>query len=150
MNALKAESFSHDVFPSFIEALHVLVKADLSAEVLRLLALFVTYAIHQPSSTARTPKVRRPTSSRSLAPPRSISGETLVPVSFAPAAVMTKREIGRAVLKMYTEVLCSRGGSQKVEKFAKTVTTKVCMPRTHVDNELSYIVASTAAHGGRC
>lgn len=124
VNALKAESFSHDVFPSFIEALQVLVQADLSAEVLRLLALFVTYAIHQPSSVARTPKVRRPTSSRSLAPPRSTSGETIMPVSFPPTAFMTKREIGRAVLQMYTGVLCSKGSKHKIEKFAKTVTTK--------------------------
>lgn len=132
VNALKAESFTQDVFPSFLEAFKVLVVADLGAEVLRMLALFITYTLHQPrSSTSRTPKPRYSTGRISIS---VSSGQKSFPLntmlenklSLSSSLIMTKREVGRALLQMYTDILCEKGNTSKIKKFATTVTNKVC------------------------
>jgi len=65
----EGESFLPDVFPSFLEAFTSLVKCNLSAEVFRSLALFVTYALHKPViSASRTPMSRHGTVSNRSTP----------------------------------------------------------------------------------
>ena len=131
VNALKAESFSHDIFPSFLESFKVLVVADLGAEVLRMLALFITYTLHQPrSSTSRTPKPRNSAGRASMS--TMSSGQKPLPLNtmlegkLSLSPVMTKRAIGRALLEMYTDILCGKGNTSRIKKFATTVTNKVC------------------------
>ena len=128
---MKAESFTQDIFPSFLEAFKVLVVADLGVEVLRMLALFITYTLHQPrSSTSRTPKPRYSTGCTSISVP---SGQKAFPLNTMPenkltlntSPVMTKREVGRALLQMYTDILCEKGNTSRIKKFATTVTNKV-------------------------
>ena len=133
VNALKAEGFTHDVFPFFLESFKVLVVADLSAEVLRILALFITFTLHQPkSSTSRTPK---PKSSAGRASISMSSGQKSLPINtvlenslenkLGSAPFMTKREIGRGMLQMYTDILCEKANTSRIKKFATTVTNKV-------------------------
>jgi hypothetical protein len=38
---------------------------------------------------------------------------------------MSKRELGRGVLQMYTDLLCEKGSTVNLKRFAKTVTNKV-------------------------
>lgn len=130
VNALKAESFSHDIFPSFLESFKILVCADLGAEVLRMLALFITYTLHQPrSSTSRTPKPRysagRASVSTMSSGQRSFPLTTMDENKLSSSPVMTKREVGRALLGMYTDILCEKGNTSRIKKFATTVTNKV-------------------------
>ncbi|RFU32414.1 hypothetical protein B7463_g3946, partial [Scytalidium lignicola] len=128
LDALKAEAFSEEVMPSFIEALTNLVKCNMTAEVLRSLALFITYAFHQPTgSNSRTPKLQYGT-----LPSRS---NTTSPKSTRPAlnnlfdgkdeiSTLTKRQLGNRILKMYTGLLCEKGNTSNIKKFARTVTNK--------------------------
>lgn len=131
MNALKAESFTQDIFPSFLDAFKVLVLADLGAEALRMLALFITYTLHQPrSSTSRTPKARYSTSRTSISVSsgqKSFPLNTMLENKLCPSSspVMTKREVGRALLQMYTDLLCEKGNTTRIKRFATTVTNKV-------------------------
>jgi hypothetical protein len=136
LDALKAESFSYDVFPSFMEALTSLVKCNLTAEVFRSLALFVTYAYHKPNSSAtRTPKGQvgglssRPNLNMTLtapAAPRRLTVNAPVDVKEIASLILTKRQLGNKVLEMYSDLLCEKGNTSNIKKFARTVTNKVC------------------------
>lgn len=120
-----------------MEALTSLVKCNLTAEVFRSLALFITYAYHQPSgAAARTPnKVQTGT-----VPSRSgtVSGgpkRPIVNTSFegkeVNSTILTKRQLGNKALEMYTQLLCEKGSTLNIKKFARTVTNKVIL--THSD-----------------
>lgn len=130
LDALKAETFSQEVFPAFMEALTSLVKCNLTAEVLRSLALFITYAYHQTSgAAARTPN--RGQTGTAQARSGTVSGGPKRPIintSFDGKEVnptaLTKRQLGNKVLEMYAELLCEKGSTSNIKKFARTVTNK--------------------------
>jgi hypothetical protein len=129
LDALKAETFPREVFPSFIDALTTLVKSNMTAEVFRSLSLFITYAYHKPATSAsRTPKGKTGTSSRtpsiSYGPRRPTIG-TLFDGKDAASTSLTKRELGNKILEMYAELLCEKGSNSNIRKFARTVTNKV-------------------------
>lgn len=134
LDALKAEAFSHDVFPAFMEALTSLVKCNMSAEVFRSLALFITYAYHQSTSAAsRTPNKGQagtvPTQSGTISsgPKKPIITASSEEKDFN-SPTLTKRQLGNKVLEMYTMFLCEKGNTSNIKKFARTVTNKVCFP----------------------
>ncbi|EDO00810.1 hypothetical protein SS1G_03284 [Sclerotinia sclerotiorum 1980 UF-70] len=133
LDALKAELFPVEVFSSFMEALTSLVKCNMTAEVFRSLALFITYAYHKPTSSAsRTPKnpgltipIRSGTISKG---PRRPTISTVFDLNEMVSPIMTKRQLGNRVLEMYTELLCEKGTTSNIRKFARTVTNKVFTP----------------------
>lgn len=131
MEALKAEPFSPDVFPFFMEAFAALVRRNLTTESLRSLSLFVTYALHKPSSlSSRTPKSKTGTIRRR---PTTATGSPMRPSVSTPASnpqddqasFVTKRHMGVKILEMYAEILCDKGTRAHIQKFAKTVTNRV-------------------------
>ncbi|CAL3970976.1 unnamed protein product [Diplocarpon coronariae] len=130
LDALKAEIFQQEVFPSFMEAFKSLVTCNLTAEIFRFLALFITYAYHKPtSSTARTPKNTAETlpsrsASNSGGPQRPSITTILDGKDVTSSTAMTKRQIGNKVLEMYSNLLCQEGNSSNIRKFARTVTNK--------------------------
>lgn len=133
LDALKAELFPVDVFPSFMEALTSLVKCNMTAEVFRSLALFITYAYHKPTGSAsRTPKnpgSTLPTRSGTISRgPRRPTISTVFDANEIASPIMTKRQLGNSVLGMYTELLCEEGTTSNIRKFARTVTNKVFIP----------------------
>ncbi len=130
---MKAEVFSHEVFPFFIAALTSLVRCNMTADVFRAIALFITYAYHKPGSGLRTPKVQYGTlPSRSGTPSNTPRRPTLntfwdgKETPPPPSATLTKRELGNKVLEMYSNILCEKSSTTNIRKFARTVTNKVC------------------------
>jgi hypothetical protein len=128
--ALKAEVFSREILPDFLAAFTVLVKSNMSADVLRSLSLFITYSLHKhnPARPLRMKKsnvqLRRPTGLGSAGPksgyltPVGVSGELK-------DECFTRQQIGVMVLEMYHDLLCEEGnGTANLKKFAKTVTNK--------------------------
>jgi beige protein homolog 1 len=130
LDALKGEAFLPDVFPSFLEAFTSLVKCNLSAEVFRSLALFVTYALHKPAvSASRTPMSRHAIiSTRST--PIQVGPNRLLTELDNKQNLDTKQQVGARILEMYTDLLCEKGNTAHLKKFARTVTNKVCLPFT--------------------
>ncbi|KAH8816858.1 hypothetical protein F5884DRAFT_237214 [Xylogone sp. PMI_703] len=129
LDALKAETFSQEVMPSFLEALTTLVKCNMTAEVLRSLALFITYSFHQPTgSNARTPKLQYGTllNRSNTASPKSArpAVNTFFDGKDEISSTLTKRQLGNKILKMYTGLLCEKGNTANIKKFARTVTNK--------------------------
>ncbi|SPQ19537.1 7c8b4997-0988-4fce-b449-f0d14cca0c59 [Thermothielavioides terrestris] len=130
LDALKAEAISEEILPHFMASFESLVKCNYTAEVHRSIALFITYAFHTPSgSVSRTPKPAS-VSSRSTTPGlgllRRTTLETSSPSSAAGSSrVLTKKQLGRKLLEMYTRLLCEKSNVVDIRKFAKTVTNKV-------------------------
>jgi hypothetical protein len=130
LDALKAETFTHDVFPSFMEALTSLVKCNMTAEVFRALALFITYAYHKPtSSSSRTPRNHSgtmPSRPAISSAPKRPALNTMLDEKEVISSTLSKRQLGNKVLEMYTELLCEKDNTSNIKKFARTVTNKVC------------------------
>ncbi|KFY47299.1 hypothetical protein V494_00054 [Pseudogymnoascus sp. VKM F-4513 (FW-928)] len=129
LDALKAETFFADIFPAFVEALTVLVLGNLNPEIHRSLALFVTYSFHKPSTSAsRTPRAKFGTVNNprlgSSTPKRPPISTVVDSKADASTSIMSKRELGRGILQMYTDMLCEKGSTINLKRFAKTVTNK--------------------------
>lgn len=149
LDALKAEQFARDVFPFFLEALTTLVKCNMTADVFRFLALFITYAYHKPASlTSRTSRAQSGTlpnrTGTSLSGSRRPIVVTTVEADSPTSPVLSKRQIGNKILEMYTDLLCEKGNFSTIRKFGKTVTSKVRFPHLATpdladDNSGSYI-----------
>lgn len=136
MFALKGEMFSREILPDFLAAFKALIKTNMSADVLRSLALFITYSLHKnnPVRPLRVKKsnvqLRRQgtfgagspgTSGTNLAPPVKV-------VSDLSTEGFTRQQIGVMVLEMYQQLLFEDGNSTgNLKKFARTVTNKVSL-----------------------
>jgi hypothetical protein len=139
LDALKAENFPREVFPSFVDALTSLVKSNMTAEVFRSLSLFITYAYHKPATSAsRTPQGKGGTlpgrKSSISGGPRRPTVTVLFDGKDVASMSLTKRELGNKILEMYAELLCEKGSNSNIRKFARTVTNKVDPGRFRICN----------------
>lgn len=106
IDALKGEDFDLQVSGSVDEAFTTLLTLErtIPSETLRSVALYITYALHQPSEqTAQFDDHPWPLRT------------TLLP--------QAKRAV--TMLAVFTEFLCHRANKAYLAKFAKTVTNKV-------------------------
>ena len=128
LDAIKGEAVAEEIMPHFMAGFEVLVKASLSQEVMRSLALFITYAFHSP--TASLPRTPRPPSATSRSstpvPIRRPAADTSSTSLTTGLKYLPKKKIGIAILAMYTDILCEKGNLNHIKKFARTVTNKVC------------------------
>lgn len=132
LDAIKGEAVAEEIMPHFMPAFEVLVKSNLSQEVMRSLALFITYAFHSPP--ASLPRTPRPTSatSRSTTPvPFRKAVAEMSSGSSSPSGLkyLPKKRLGAKILAMYSGILCEKGNLNHIKKFARTVTNKVRCPR---------------------
>lgn len=129
LDALKGESFTSDTFDHFMLAFKSMLTSNISAESLRALSLYITYAVHKPKPRvfqsirrARSVKQNTDSSSRratiltaSPSPLRNQDGEK----------ELTQPQIAIRVMGMYTDLLCEREDVTNIKKFARVVTNKV-------------------------
>ena len=113
-------------------AFRSLISSNLSAETLRSLALYITYAIHKPAQ--RASELQRPRANTLALRQKSVGSplRLTVPTSSAPIASardewheLPRLQIGLGVLSLYADILCDDENSTSIKKFARTVTNKV-------------------------
>jgi hypothetical protein len=116
-----------------MEALEILVKCNMTTEVYRSLALFITYAYHQltsSNSNSRSPKALGGAGSTRPATAAGGPKRPLIITQFdgpeVKSSILTKRQLGGKILEMYTGILCEKGSTANIKKFARSVTNKVC------------------------
>jgi hypothetical protein len=113
-------------------AFKALVKTNMSADVLRSLALFITYSLHK-NNPAKPLRVKKSNVQLRRQPTLGvgIAGATLSPVksmSDLSSDGLTRQQIGVMVLEMFQDLLFEDGnGVGNIKKFARTVTNKVCI-----------------------
>ncbi len=129
IDTLKGESFSKDTFDYFVGALTSILTPSLSAESLRSLALYITYAINktQPKSSlavkqAKIPDQQEPSSSNKSLLSGTTSSITTGP---SPSQELSRLQIGLRILDLYSDLLCRVSDTTNIKKFARTVTNKV-------------------------
>lgn len=127
-----------------------MLTTNLSAESLRALALYITYAVHkqkqsQPLRSSRSMKQKTHGSSRRA---------TLVAASPSPGRYhdggkeLTRLQIALKVMVMYTDLLCEKDDVTNIKKFARIVTNKVnCIAVQVAKIWLTILVASSSSCG---
>ena len=129
LDALKGETFTTETFNYFLEAFNSFLTRNPSADSMRSLALYITYAIHKPRQTESYPmrgksmKLNTNVSARrqtvSSASPGSIyQQEELVPH-------LSQLQVALKILQLYADTLCHKQDTANIKKFARTVTNKV-------------------------
>ncbi|KAK9472148.1 uncharacterized protein V1510DRAFT_366256 [Dipodascopsis tothii] len=103
LQALKSGSFTKESLPYLMDAFKSIIKINVSADVMRSISLFVTYAFHDNG-------------------PKQQPGEPATELSFSNG--VSKQEVGVLVLQAFTDVLCDSSSNAIVKKFARTVTNK--------------------------
>lgn len=95
------------------------MNSSLSADLLRSLALFITYAIHKPKPST---KLQKKKSLRYIAG----SGQSTLSAADSEKYVSSSR-VAIEMLRMYCSILCNPDDLTPLKKFAKAVTNKVCI-----------------------
>ena len=117
--ALKGEVFNDEILPDLLSAFKALVSTNMSADVLRSVSLFVTYALY----SADHHKSLRGKKSNVQLRPMDYSG---VSASQYNQSISKRRhQAGLLVLEMFSELLCDASSTANIKKFARTVTNKV-------------------------
>jgi hypothetical protein len=112
LDALKGEDFTQESLDLFMPAFRALFDSCASAELLRSLSLFITYALHD----EETSKLRKKKSMRFDAKLESRKqGEKHLP----------KSRLGVEILRMYADYLSIPDDLSNIKKFARAVTNKV-------------------------
>ncbi|KAI9715083.1 MAG: hypothetical protein M1812_006201 [Candelaria pacifica] len=131
LDALKGETFSTEVFPDFLNAFKSLIECDMSAETLRSLALFITYALRKSSGSITRPLRVKQSSihirQKNEQSPARLSVPKLADIrgnDMGSAAGLSQVHIGVEILRIYCELLCDGKGTSNLKKFARTVTNK--------------------------
>ena len=118
LEALKSEVVTAGILPFYMAAIKILLPSAMSAEMLRSLALFVTYAVNKrnaPVQSRRTTK-REGNPSMSFSSPLKQSEED--------STNLSRFEIGVEILRLYSDFLCRKDDTSCIRKFARTVTNK--------------------------
>ncbi|KAF3939581.1 hypothetical protein ABW19_dt0201372 [Dactylella cylindrospora] len=119
IHALKSDAFSMEVIPDFMAAFKSLISTNFSAETLRSISLFITYALY---SGAPVRSLRQKKSTFQLK--RTDTNSAYSPTSSSRRDFGLKRQVGLLMLEMYTELLCESSSTTNIMKFARTVTNK--------------------------
>lgn len=116
LDALKGEESTEESLGLFVPAFQSLLASCLSADLLRSLALFITYAIHD----AKPPRLKKKKSIRFDARARRLPASTEWTQS-----CLNKAKVGVEILRMYCTFLSAPDEVSTIKKFARAVTNKV-------------------------
>ena len=118
LESLKSEKINDNTMSMYRRTFDLLFPSAMSAEVLRSLSLFITFAIHHKNSPL--PKRK---STRKETRLRLVQSESQEP-SVNTTTYLSRFDIGVEMLRFYSHVLCSPADDALIRKFAKTVTNK--------------------------
>ncbi|KAH8701772.1 Beige/BEACH domain protein [Talaromyces proteolyticus] len=135
LDALKGEDFTEETLGLFIPAFRSLFESCVSAELLRSLSLFITFALHE----EKVPKLNKRKSLRFDSRVRQSSNSS----DRSSKKIMSKSKIGLELLRMYTNYLCVPGDYITIKKFARAVTNKWLLYLICEDEPAVVVLATT-------
>ena len=142
LDALKDGAFTEQIFGYFLEAFKSMLTKSLSADLMRSLALYITYAIHKPKQKPSTPLRGKSVKLNTGIPVRR---KTIGSPSPRPAAQqsdvhpqLTQLQVALRILELYTNLLCQKDDLGNIHKFARTVTNKVRFSRKALHNRANH------------
>ncbi|KAL6718718.1 Beige protein-like 1 [Lecanora helva] len=146
LDALKGEAFTAQTFSYFLETFKSMFTKNLSTDIMRSLALYITYAIHKPKQKPLTPSRGKSVKINTDLPARrktlgSPSPNSVPQQSDIPSQ-LTQLQIALRMLTLYTELLCRKNDRAHIHKFARTVTNKWLL-HLLADDEPTVVVLAT-------
>lgn len=134
LEALKSETFTAETFEYFLTTFKTMLTKNVSADSMRSLALYITYAIHKPRHVTSMP-LRGKSTKLTTGPPsrrKTLGSPSSRPLAQQnePAPQLTQVQVALKVLDLYADLLCQKDEFTNIHKFARTVTNKVglCLP----------------------
>ncbi|XRM38411.1 Beige protein-like 1 [Aspergillus tubingensis] len=115
LEALKVEECTPEALRLYTAAFGSLMESSLSADLLRSLSLFITYALHKPKESSKLQK------KKSM---RFNAGMRQRATSDSKAKYVSSTVIATEMLRMYCSLLCNAHDLGPIKKFAKAVTNK--------------------------
>lgn len=132
LEILKFQQFTSLTFGYFLESFRLLALKSLSSEIMRSLALYVTYAIYEPTETPWEMFRKRGDRSGASTPTRRRTVNSSSPGYLTPTEVgdrdlvkLGRQDVATGILRVYAEILCMKGDKSNIDRFARTVTNKV-------------------------
>ncbi|KAL8791573.1 MAG: hypothetical protein Q9195_005837 [Heterodermia aff. obscurata] len=130
LEALKMDRFTADTFDYFLDAFKIILTPQPSAECLRSLAMFITYARHTPRKQESSPL--RPTKSTVLLGESTKRKQTLSTTSSLNPSIsgtnekseLDRGQIALRVMELYTSLLCDNNDTVTLRKFGRIVTNR--------------------------
>ncbi|EEP78922.1 hypothetical protein UREG_03768 [Uncinocarpus reesii 1704] len=119
LDSLKDDIFTSENIKLFIPTFSCLTICCMTAEVLRSIALFITYSIHQPKLQTRLQK-KKSTASIALQFRRTAAHQ----FQGKHVEYISKEHIGLELLRAFTDIFCASESTVNIQKFARTVTNK--------------------------
>lgn len=99
-----------------LSAFRSLMESNMSPDLLRSLALSITYALHKPKPPTSLQKKKSLRFLTASSRPASAKSERYIP----------SITLGIEMLRLYASILCNPNDLAPVKRFAKAVTNKVC------------------------
>lgn len=129
LEALKSETFTDETFGYFLKTFKTMITRNVSADSMRSLALYITYAIHKPRQVTSMP-LRGKSIKLNIGPPsrrKTLGSPSPKPVNqqHEPTPQLTQLQVALKILELYAELLCQKDDFTNIHKFARTVTNKV-------------------------
>ena len=129
LDALKGESFNAETFDYFLESFKGMLTPNLSADAMRSLALYITYATYKPRSKVSVPlraksvklKTEMAPRRRTLGSSSNVAGTQLENGH----NLLSEEHVALKILELYTDCLCRKDDLSNILRFARTVTNKV-------------------------
>lgn len=118
LDALKAEPILPETMPLYMNAFKALLPGAVTAEMLRSIALFITFSVHK-GKTLNGVQPRR-SNHLDTRPRRATQSGSPDP----PSTGLSRFQIGMEVLRLYSDFLCAKDDTSMIKKFARTVTNK--------------------------
>lgn len=117
VETLKGGELTQEVLGPCLSAFRSLVESSPSPELLRSLALSITYVLHKPSPSATLKKKKSLRFIGSSTRPGSSKSDS--------EKYVANVSLGIQMLRLYADILCNPHDSTPLKKFAKAVTNKV-------------------------
>ncbi|PHH71830.1 hypothetical protein CDD82_6324 [Ophiocordyceps australis] len=125
LDAYKGESLPESVMEPFTQAFDALIRSSLSQEVLRVLSLFITYSFHTPSqSPSRSCNQSARTSTAGIIKRPGGEETGRLRSSSIGLKLLSRKELGKQVLSIYSHILCEKSTTNSVKKFSRSVTNR--------------------------
>ena len=148
IDALNYQYFNQTTFSYFLSTFRTLVMKNFTAEIMRSLALYITYAVYEPERLLLEASKRRGTSSRATTPTRRKTVSVSTPGDASPNCMsdgnsirLDRIQVAMGVFEAYTEMLCQKNDKAIIDRFARTVTNKVREPLSIIFKTNKLIVA---------
>ena len=133
LEALKIDRFTADTFDCFLNAFKTILTPQPSAECLKSLAMFITYARH--TSRKRESSPLRPSKSTAVLGESMQKKPTLITTSALNPSLsdtnvkseLDRGQIALRVMEVYTSLLCDNNDTVTLKKFNRIVTNRVSL-----------------------